>query len=385
MTFRILNIGLDRDLLDPTGATEGLKRQRFYAENLPATITHIVKAPQTFSDDKPVFSDSFLNIWACPVPHFTLFPMKAARLAARLIASQQFDLVFAQEPFLSGTAGVRVAKRFDLPLVIGAFSDEVGNPGWKREKLLHRFVLDPIGRRNYARADAIRADSRDVANRLRSLGFPQAQFVPFLITNASVIARPDPEAANVRRTLLDGSEGPLLLTVARLEPVKDIPMMLDAFALVRERMPGAVLAVVGDGRVRDELHAYAQSKNIANVRWLGWLKPPELPAYYQASDVFLLSSRHESSARVLSESMLAGTPVVTTATSGAAEVIEDGATGAITPVGDAAAFANAVIRIASDRQALETMRGRAREMAARTVSAEAVIEGIRTIYSSVTR
>lgn len=385
MTFRILNIGLDRDLLDPSGVTEAQRRQRFYAEQLPAKITHIVKAPTTFSDAKPAYEDEFLQVWACPVPHFSFYPLKAPRLAARLIARQKFDLVFAQEPFLSGTAAAKVKRRFGLPLVQGAFNDEIGNPTWKSERLINRLLLDRIGRSVYKQADAIRADSRDVAERLRGLGFPQATFVPFLITNAGAIAAPNANAPAKRRELLDGSNGPLLLTVARLDPVKDIPTMIDAFQRVRERQPGAVLVIIGDGKQREELHAYAASKGVQNIRWLGWVANVDLPAYFQAADVFLLSSKHESSARVLSESMLAGLPVITTNTSGAAEVVEHGVTGAVVPIGDSEALADAVIAIAGDPQKLESMKRRARDVAARTVSSEAVIDGIRNIYASVTR
>lgn len=382
MTFRILNIGIDRDLLDPTGTTESHNRQRFYAEQLPAVVTHIVKAPPGTPDAGPVLEEAALKIWACPVRHFALFPIKAARLAAKLIAASPFDLIVAQEPFLSGIAAARAAGRAGLPLVVGAYSDDVGNPQWKRERLLNRLIGDRIGRSVFRRADSIRADSRDVANRLGSIGFPQATFVPFLITNAAAIARPHPDAAATRGELLAGSEGPLLLTIARLEPQKDIHMLIDAFKRVRERVPGAVLAIIGDGTQREELHAYGQS--VENLRWLGGRAAVELPPFYQAADVFLLTSRHESSARVLSESMLAGLPVVTTATAGAAEVIEDGSTGAITPISDPDKFAAAVVDLLSDPQKLESMRRRAREVAAKTVSSEAVIDGIRNIYASVT-
>jgi glycosyltransferase involved in cell wall biosynthesis len=93
----------------------------------------------------------------------------------------------------------------------------------------------------------------------------------------------------------------------------------------------------------------------------------------------LLSSDYESSARVLSEAMLAGTAVVTTDTAGAREVVEDGVTGEIVPVDDAAAFAAAIVRVAGDPDLCRRMGDAARARADAVVSQAAVVAGLRAV------
>lgn len=282
---------------------------------------------------------------------------------------------------MCGPAGLYLARRFGLPLVAGAFSDLVANPAWTNVSLIRR-VANFVGMFVYARADAIRADSKAVARRLAASGFPQARFVPFLITNAEALAVPAVNAAEVRRNLLGENSGPLLLAVARLEPEKNIALMLRAFSELGRHVPGAVLAVAGEGSLRRQLEESAPG---AKVRWLGWIGHSELAAYYQAADLLLLSSDVESSARVLTEALLSGTPVLTTDTAGAREVVEDGGSGRIVPVGDAGAFSAALLDLCRAPRRLEEMGDCGRQAALAFCSREAVVAGLRNIYGHVTR
>jgi glycosyltransferase involved in cell wall biosynthesis len=181
--------------------------------------------------------------------------------------------------------------------------------------------------------------------------------------------------------LLGNSAGPLLLAVARLEPEKNIGLMLRAVSVLARSVPGVLLAVVGDGSMRRELEQSAPNRN---VRWLGRIPNAELGAYYQAADLLLLSSDIESSARVLTEALLAGTPVLTTDTAGAREIVEDGVSGRVVPVGDGTAFASALIELCSNSEHLDRM-GNVGRLAARNLSSrEVVIDGLRDLYRDVT-
>jgi len=172
--------------------------------------------------------------------------------------------------------------------------------------------------------------------------------------------------------------GPLLLAVCRLEPEKNLPLMFDALRRALPHLPGVGLVVVGDGSQRRALEAAAADLS-GRVRFLGMVENTKLPPLYQAADLLLLSSDYESSARVLSEAMLAGTAVVTTDTAGAREVVEDGVTGAIVPVGDAAAFAAAILHIAGDPDLCRRMGDAARARADTVVSQAAVTAGLRAV------
>jgi glycosyltransferase involved in cell wall biosynthesis len=375
----ILNIGLDRDLLARDRQSEAQRRQSIYADGIPASIVHLVKAPAGASHEA-ISCGEQVRVMPCPVSHWALFPFAAMQLAARELRNARFDMVQVQEPYLCGLVGAMLALRFRLPLVVGVFSDEVDNPVWLAERRLNR-VANAVAKWVWRRAAAIRVDSRAVVERLARSGYRNLTYVPFLITNADRLSAPSPETAAVRARLLGSRAGPLAVAVSRLEAEKNVSLMLQAVGAAAKVHPGLVLAVVGEGRQAAELAAEAEQVAPGCVRWLGRIENSELPAYYQAADVTLLSSNRESAARVLSESLLAGTPVLTTDTAGAREMIEDGISGRIVPVGDVQAFADALVAMCRDRGRLGQMGQAGRARMANSVTADAVVRQLRQLYA----
>lgn len=379
--LRILNIGLDRALLENDGGSESQTRQVLYAQEIPAEICHLVKASPTSRRERLVLGNGLVRVIPVPVHHWAVFPLAAIRAGSRVLRLEKIDIIQAQEPILCGPAGLWLSRRYRVPLIVGAFTDQVANPAWASASLVNCFA-DVVGRAVYKRADAIRADSLAVMQRLQASGFPQTHFIPFLITNAEMLVQPAAKAAIVRRTLLDGRNGPLLLAVARLEPEKNMELMLQAVESIVKSVNGVVLAVVGEGSLRKKL----QQRFAAEwVRWLGWIPNTELAAYYQAADLSLLSSDIESSARVLTESLLAGTPVLTTDTAGAREVVEDTRSGRIVPTGDLEAFTRALLELCENPQQLEEMGKHGQQMVGTHMSSANIISGLRQLCAQAIR
>ena len=374
----ILNIGLDRDLLSRDVRTEAQTRQLFYTRSLPARLVHIVKAPHG-TLCTPIELDENLSIVPCPVRHWSQFIPAAMRLGSELLRRESFDLIQVQEPFVSGLAGVSLARRFRLPLVVGLYGDEIDNPVWLAERPLNR-LANRIGKWVLRQAAAARSDSLAVAERLSQYGFRHLTYIPFLITHADRLLASDAGAQAMRLRLLDGQAGPLLLAVCRLEQEKNIPLMLSAFASAAKQHTGMVLAIAGSGSLADTLAQEAERIVPGRVRWLGWVGNTEMPAYYQAADLMLLSSNRESAARVLYESLLAGTPALTTDTAGSREVIEEGVTGRIVPVGDLGAYTQALIELCSASDRLDEMGREGRRRMSSRVTAEAVAQQLRAVY-----
>jgi glycosyltransferase involved in cell wall biosynthesis len=165
--------------------------------------------------------------------------------------------------------------------------------------------------------------------------------------------------------------GPLrLLAAGRLHPVKGFDVLLEALA----RLPGATLALVGEGPARAALEGLARERGVAaRVRFAGFVDDPG--EHFAAADAFVLSSRLEGMPLVLAEAMAAGLPVVATRCSAAVErALGDGAAGVLVPAGDAAALAAALAGLAADPAARSRLgaAGRARAAAwAPAVVAEA--------------
>lgn len=200
--------------------------------------------------------------------------------------------------------------------------------------------LDPIWDRlraySYRRAKFVTSNSEGVLDKLRRFCHePQLQLLP----NPLVI----PSAA-----LGGATRHPRFIIVARLVHQKAIDVLLTAFARIVDRLPDWTLEVVGDGPLLDELRQLACKLGISErVAFRGHVTNPL--DYMLEASVFILPSRFEGMPNSLLEAMAAGLPpIVSDASPGPLELVEDGATGLVVPVDDAEALAQAMLRLAQD-------------------------------------
>lgn len=150
---------------------------------------------------------------------------------------------------------------------------------------------------------------------------------------------PRPEIRTALRQELGVDKHFVWLAVGRLEPQKDYPTLLQAFAHLREG--NHVLLIAGEGRLRKELEDLAASLGIAErVRFLGPRR--DIPALMNAADAFVLSSRWEGFGLVVAEAMACGLPVVATDSGGPREIVGCSGAGLLVPPGDPLALARAM-------------------------------------------
>jgi glycosyltransferase involved in cell wall biosynthesis len=152
-------------------------------------------------------------------------------------------------------------------------------------------------------------------------------------------------------------EGPTLVFAGRLTRQKTLEV---AFAAV-EANPGVTLLVAGDGPEKARLEARAGER----VRFLGAQPRERVLELFRAADASLLSSAWENFPHGVVESLAAGTPVISTAVGGVAEVVEDGVNGLLVPAGDPQALAGAIARFFAD----EGLRDRLRAAAPASIEA----------------
>ncbi|HEY9706701.1 MAG TPA: glycosyltransferase [Oculatellaceae cyanobacterium] len=143
-------------------------------------------------------------------------------------------------------------------------------------------------------------------------------------------------------------ELPVIIGVGRLEEQKDFPTLIRAFAQVRQVRP-ARLMILGQGSQLSRLNALVGELGLENdVAMLGFVQNPY--AYIARAAVFTLSSAWEGFGNVLVESMVLGTPVVSTdCQSGPAEILDNGKYGELVPVGDSEAIAQAILSVLSGK------------------------------------
>ena len=168
--------------------------------------------------------------------------------------------------------------------------------------------------------------------------------------------------------------GPLKVIFAGLyTPLQGTPVIGEALA----RIAGSPIEVtmVGGGQDKAATMRAAAANNA--VRWLDWVPAPELPALVAAHDVSLgIFGTSEKAMRVVPNKVFqgaaAGTVVITSDTAPQRRVLGDAAI--LVPPGDPEALADALLRLAGDRDAVLKLRHAARQLAAERFTPEQVVE-----------
>ncbi|MFL6622871.1 MAG: glycosyltransferase family 4 protein [Sulfurifustis sp.] len=133
---------------------------------------------------------------------------------------------------------------------------------------------------------------------------------------------------------------PRLLCARNFEPHYRVCAVIEAFARLRARYPGATLTLAGYGSEEPRLRRLAA--RCGGIRFAGRVEPAAMPAYYDAADIFVNASVVDNQPVSVLEAFAAGLPVVSTGTGDIANLVRSGDTGCIVPPDDPAALAAAV-------------------------------------------
>ena len=172
---------------------------------------------------------------------------------------------------------------------------------------------------------------------------------------------------------------PIVGVVARLEPEKGHPTLLDAWPAVVAAVPDAHLLIVGEGSQREPLGAQAAALGIQDsVVFTG--RRDDVPAVTAALDVAVLPSYREAQGLSILEAMALSRPVVASCVGGIPEMIEDGKTGLLVPPHDPAALAAAIVRLLRDHPYADTIARAGRDLVHDRFCVELMVRAIETIY-----
>ncbi|HWO68390.1 MAG TPA: glycosyltransferase family 4 protein [Umezawaea sp.] len=185
------------------------------------------------------------------------------------------------------------------------------------------------------------------------------------------VYRPDPAARAEVRARHGLGDRPVVVCVSRLVPRKGQDVLIRALPAIRERVPGAALLIVGGGPYRGRLEALAMSVGVAgHVVLTGSVPWSELPAHYNAGDVFAMPCRTrgrgldvEGLGIVFLEASATGLPVVAGNSGGAPETVLDHETGRIVDGQDVAEVADTVAGLLADPENAAKMGARGRQWA----------------------
>jgi len=172
----------------------------------------------------------------------------------------------------------------------------------------------------------------------------------------------------------------VLVHVSNFRPVKRVLDVVRIFAGVRKALP-ATLVLVGDGPERDPAQSEVDRLGLQrDVRFLG--KVDNVPDVLRGADVLLLPSESESFGLAALEAMACGVPVVASRTGGLPEVVVDGESGFLAPIGAVDQMVGRCLELLQDPSRLQRMRAQAVIRAAE-FSADRVVPQYEALYQEV--
>jgi glycosyltransferase involved in cell wall biosynthesis len=179
-------------------------------------------------------------------------------------------------------------------------------------------------------------------------------------------------------------DAPIVVCVARLNPVKQLDVLIRACGMLRDRHVAFTCAIVGDGPDRSALESLRAELDLNGaVALVGAVEQAGVRDWWRRASVAVLSSRSEGMPVCLMEAAACGVPAVAPDVGGIGELIEDGVTGIVTPPNDPVALANALQRLLSDADLRGSMRGAARRRAEARFSRRRQIDSLSAIWAAV--
>ena len=187
--------------------------------------------------------------------------------------------------------------------------------------------------------------------------------------------RPGPADPDVGATL---PPGPRVAFTGRLHPQKNLDLLLDAWPAVAARTP-AQLVLIGQGPDRERLLGRARELGIADrVHLPGAVADPA--AWLRASHAFALPSVAEGMSNSLMEAMATALPCLASAIGGNTDLLQDGRTGLLLPLGDPSAWSAALIRIMEDAPLARSLGLAARERVEQEYAMGVIVDRLEALY-----
>lgn len=259
------------------------------------------------------------------------FLREAYNIASQICQKRKIDLVLTQDPFLTGLVGQKLKKKFNIKFLVHFHGDFFYNDLWLKEDWFNRLLL-LIGKRVVRQADGLRVMSQGIKQKLIKFGLKEniIRVIPTPVDLAK-FGLYDKETNEIK-------DKKNILAIGRLVTAKDYPTLIEAIKILATKRHDFILNIIGGGPEFNNLKKITAQLDYVNLK--GPIDHDQLPAEYKKADLLVLTSTNESFGKVLIEANACGKPVVSTSTTGAQEIIQEGYNGYLVPVGDAKAIAD---------------------------------------------
>ena len=239
-------------------------------------------------------------------------------------------------------------------------------------RFFHRRVSACIAISDETRTEALRFGVTPGRIQLIPNGVDSRQFYP---------ASPDERAAARRKLGLDCEL--LVLCVGRLVQPKNQAGLLEAWGAIGSGIrDGSLLVLVGDGPDWKELNRRAQGPDLAGSVYFAGSRS-DVAVWYQAADVYVLSSHREGLSNTMIEALASGLPVISTPVSGSSILVESPPAGLVVDFGDVGMLARAMQCLMQDASMRKRLGENARVKFESNFSLEGLSEKIISLYKGL--
>ncbi|MFG0267255.1 MAG: glycosyltransferase family 4 protein [Rhodopirellula sp. JB055] len=302
---------------------------------------------------------------------FKLDPSALFRLKKQLIDFAP-DIVHTWL-FAANCFGRVAAKWAGVPVILA--SERCVDP-WKTAA---HFWID---RRLQKVSQAITTNSSGVKEFYVANGLDPAQFVviPNGVESANTTSVAEIDREEVMSRLDVPSERRIILAVGRLWPQKRVRDLIWAGELMATTDGNTTLVIIGDGPQRDELvrHRDAVSAPL-HVRFAG--QRNDVAELLPHADQFWIASEYEGQSNAVIEAMLAGVPVIASDIPGNRDLVIEGETGWLFPLGDEAALVRRSLAVLNEPEECKRVAEQARQRIATEFSLDAMVQRHIELYT----
>jgi glycosyltransferase involved in cell wall biosynthesis len=248
-----------------------------------------------------------------------------------------------------------------------------------------RRVASPLrknvgSRWKYRSADRVISVSHAGMTALLELGLDPTR-IEVVPSGIDLARRVTPASTQTLAALGVPAGAPLVVMVGAITAQKDPLAFVRAMTVVRRTVPTAHALLVGEGPLRAEVETLVRQLGLGDAVHLTGFRA-DAESLIAVSDVTCLSSVQEGTPGVLLDAMSLGRPIAATIAGGTPEVVEDGVTGLLAPVGDSERLGAAIARLLTDRSLASHLAAAGRVSAAR-FSIEQTIERTVQVYERV--
>lgn len=194
-----------------------------------------------------------------------------------------------------------------------------------------------------------------------------------LIHNAvEVDTRPGSENLPRSKTKLNlPPEAIVCVAVGRLVPVKGFDVLISAFGRIASRFPKMVCLIVGEGEARPQLEQQIERAGLqAQIRLVGYHDHTEVLSILETCDIFVMPSRYEGTPVALLEAAALARPIIASACGGIPELVTSGEQAVLVTPGEPEVLAEALARLATDREFASLLGRKAQERVRREFNVE---------------